>query len=85
MISFNPYFRVSVDEALQHPFFAGVRNPALEASSRAPAAIEMPFEDFLRGDNLTRENIRKMFLQEIKVYSAKDGPKKPAAATQKHK
>lgn len=24
---FNPYFRISVDDALKHPFFAAVRNP----------------------------------------------------------
>lgn len=26
MLAFNPYFRMSVDEALSHPFFADVRN-----------------------------------------------------------
>lgn len=33
MLQFNPYFRVSVDEALEHPFFNRVRKPHKERLS----------------------------------------------------
>jgi hypothetical protein len=39
---FNPYFRLSVDEALGHSFFKKVRKPEKEVSS--DNVIEIEFE-----------------------------------------
>ena len=33
MLQFNPYFRISVDEALNHPFFSKVKKPVKETIS----------------------------------------------------
>jgi mitogen-activated protein kinase 1/3 len=34
ILVFNPYFRLSVDEALAHPFFKKVKKPEKEISSK---------------------------------------------------
>jgi serine/threonine protein kinase len=33
ILVFNPYFRISVDESLSHPFFKKVRKPEKEIAS----------------------------------------------------
>lgn len=33
ILVFNPYFRISVEEALSHPFFKKVRKPEKEVAS----------------------------------------------------
>ena len=42
MLVFNPYFRVSVDEALAHPFFKKVKKQEREVT--AEKDIEIEFE-----------------------------------------
>jgi len=44
MLVFNPYFRVSVDEALNHPFFKKVRKPEKEIHSDKEIMIEFEKE-----------------------------------------
>jgi len=44
MLVFNPYFRVSVDEALAHPFFKKVKKPEREVTSDKDIEIEFEKE-----------------------------------------
>lgn len=44
MITFNPADRITVDEALAHPYLASVRKPAVEFNAAAP--MVMHIEDF---------------------------------------
>lgn len=43
MLHFNPYFRVKVDEALDHPFFKSIRSASKEQT--APGEVSIPFEN----------------------------------------
>ena len=65
ILVFNPYFRLSVDEALNHPFFKKVKKIEKEVS--AAAEIQIEFEK----DNLDRKRLRQLFLEEIAFFKAK--------------
>jgi hypothetical protein len=43
MLQINPYFRVSVEDALNHPCFAKVKKASKEVLAEHPVTIE--FED----------------------------------------
>lgn len=59
MLQFNPYFRISVDEALDHPFFNRVRKPHKEKMS--DVQITLDFES----DTLDRTRLRQLFVDII--------------------
>jgi mitogen-activated protein kinase 1/3 len=40
MLQINPYFRISVEEALSHPCFAKIRKPAKESIAENPVTID---------------------------------------------
>jgi len=40
MLQINPYFRVSVEEALSHPCFAKIRKPTKESTADKPVTID---------------------------------------------
>ena len=65
ILVFNPYFRITVDEALVHPFFKKVRKPEKEVNSEVQIQIE--FEK----DHLDRKKLRQLFLEEINYFKAK--------------
>jgi len=64
-LQFNPYFRITLEESLTHPFFTKVRKAEKEASSGDPIVLE--FEKL----DLDRETLRKLFLKEISYYKKK--------------
>lgn len=41
MVQFNPFFRLSVAECLEHPFFEKVRKPSQEEVATNPILIEL--------------------------------------------
>ena len=57
MLQFNPYFRVKVDEALEHPYFKNIRNASKEQT--APAHVSIPFEN----EELSQEMLREQFVK----------------------
>jgi len=59
MLQFNPYFRVSVDEALEHPFFTRVRKPHKEQVANVQIALDFESE------SLDKERLRELFLETI--------------------
>lgn len=59
MLQFNPYLRVSVDEALAHPFFTKVKKPHKEKCAEAP--ITLAFEN----ETLDRDRLRQLFVEII--------------------
>jgi mitogen-activated protein kinase 1/3 len=65
MLVFNPYFRISVDEALTHPFFKKVRKPEKEVVAERDIQIEFEKE------TLDKKRLRLLFLEEIKNYKCK--------------
>lgn len=62
ILVFNPYFRWTVNQALDHPFFKQIRKPELEVS--ALNEIEVEFDD-KKNKDLTRDQLRAIFLKEI--------------------
>lgn len=65
ILVFNPYFRITVDEALGHPFFKKVRKPEKEVNSEVQIQIEFEKE------HLDRKKLRQLFLEEINYFKAK--------------
>ena len=65
MLVFNPYFRISVDEALNHPFFKKVKKAEKEISSEKTVQIEFEKE------HLDRKRLRQHFMEEINHFKAK--------------
>ena len=59
MLQFNPYLRISVDDALNHPFFTKVKKPHKEKT--AEAQISLDFEN----ETLDRDRLRQLFLETI--------------------
>eukprot|EP00347_Sterkiella_histriomuscorum_P009655 403340377 len=62
MLVFNPYFRVSVDEALTHPFFRKVKKQEKEVV--ADCDIQIEFEK----DVLDKKKLRSLILEECRLY-----------------
>jgi len=67
MLAFNPKKRITIDEALTHPFLKKVRD--IKRENVADGAIKMDFEK--EGSELTVERLRQLFVEEMKYYSSK--------------
>lgn len=65
MLNFNPYFRISIEECFEHPFFKKVRKPAKEAAEMRD--IQIDFEK----DTLDKKRLRALFLEEVDYWKAK--------------
>jgi mitogen-activated protein kinase 1/3 len=61
-LQFNPYFRITIDEALDHPFLTDVRKNECEKS--AEETIDFAFEK----EMLDRDKLRELFMEEINHY-----------------
>jgi mitogen-activated protein kinase 1/3 len=66
MLKFNPNKRITVNQALEHPFFKEVKDPSKEVE----ADFNLEFE-FEKDDNLTMEKLRTLFIQVINSYKNK--------------
>lgn len=65
MLQFNPYFRLSVEEALNHNFFKKVKKP--EKEQVAPTTIALDFE---KEGALDKKRLRELFLMHITELKA---------------
>mmetsp|Transcript_16392 Transcript_16392/g.18934 ORF Transcript_16392/g.18934 Transcript_16392/m.18934 type:complete len:175 (-) Transcript_16392:91-615(-) len=64
MLCFNPYFRITIDECLNHSFFASVRD--LDKEQVAPHEVAYSFEN--EGD-LSEERLRELILEEVDYFN----------------
>jgi mitogen-activated protein kinase 1/3 len=60
ILVFNPFFRISLDDALSHPFFVNLRNIEAEKSIKS-IEVELEFEKM----KLDAKNLRLLFVEEI--------------------
>ena len=60
MLQVNPYFRITVDDALEHPLFAQVRK--MEKEKIAETLVFIDFEE----RDLDEDSLRQLFLQAAK-------------------
>lgn len=65
ILVFNPYFRISVDESLSHPFFKKVRK--LEKEVKSSTSITIEFEK----EQLDKKKLRQLFIEEINYFKNK--------------
>jgi len=66
MLQFNPYLRISIDEALAHPFFTKVKKPAKEKNAEKQIILE--FEN----ETLDRDRLRQLFNETITNFKKKE-------------
>lgn len=66
MLKFNPAKRITVNQALDHPFFEEVKDPKKEVE----ADFNLEFE-FEKDQNLTMEKLRNLIIQVAKSYKHK--------------
>ena len=74
ILTFNPYFRISVDDALHHEFFKSIHNPEMEISS---SEVDLEFDHVEVEKTMSREKIRELILSEIELIKATISPKQP--------
>ena len=67
ILVFNPYFRINLDECLDHPFFKKVRKS--EKEMLATDAIKFDWEK----ETLDKKKLREHFVEEIQYFKVK-GP-----------
>lgn len=87
ILIFNPYYRISLQQCLEHPLFSAMRNAEKEAIVGQPVVLD--FETL----ELNRERLRELILAECQHYRdlrtaaaetsamAKDPSETTAAAT----
>eukprot|EP00343_Euplotes_focardii_P002284 CAMPEP_0205806978 /NCGR_PEP_ID=MMETSP0205-20121125/10634_1 /ASSEMBLY_ACC=CAM_ASM_000278 /TAXON_ID=36767 /ORGANISM="Euplotes focardii, Strain TN1" /LENGTH=119 /DNA_ID=CAMNT_0053080601 /DNA_START=393 /DNA_END=752 /DNA_ORIENTATION=+ len=64
MLTFNPYYRLDIEECLNHDFFASVRD--LDKEKTAPKEIAFAFES--EGD-LPEKRLRELILEEVDFFN----------------
>ena len=62
ILVFNPYYRISLEQCLEHPLFNSIRNAEREAIVGQPVVLE--FENM----DLTRDKLRELILKECQHY-----------------
>jgi len=63
MLCFNPYKRLTVEQCLEHPFFADIRKPELEVS--APEELLLSFEE--EGE-LNKKRLTQLFMEDLAYF-----------------
>jgi len=66
MLVFNPFFRISIQDCLDHPFLESTREKASEKTRETE--IELMFEN---EKDLTERRLRELFLEEVNYYKKK--------------
>lgn len=67
MLLFNPYFRITIDGALAHPFFDKVRKLEKQIESKVKITIEFDSGKEI----LDKKRLRELFLEEIKSFKSR--------------
>lgn len=62
ILVFNPYFRISIDECIEHPFFRKCRKA--EKEQTALESVQFDWEK----EHLDRDRLRQYFVEEINFF-----------------
>ena len=68
MLSFNPDSRITVDEALAHPYLAQYFDPTDEPVAEHPFSFEMELDD------LPKETLKRMIFDEVHGFQQRHRP-----------
>lgn len=71
MLTFNPHKRITVEEALAHPYLEQYYDPADEPVAEEPFTFEMELDD------LPKERLKEMIWQEINILMEKNQGQAP--------
>jgi mitogen-activated protein kinase 1/3 len=63
MLKFSPRARITIDEAINHPFLAKIRDKSKESVAKGAVVL-----DFEKEGEMTAERLRELFIEEIKCY-----------------
>lgn len=63
LLVFNPHFRMTLDEAIKHPFMDSVRTD--KTQNNFGSKIDFDFDK----EDLTNAQLRQLFINEIMMYS----------------
>ena len=64
MLVFNPFFRLNVEECLNHPFLTSIREKSQEVLATAPVGLSFEAEG-----ELAEKRLRELFVEEINYYT----------------
>jgi mitogen-activated protein kinase 1/3 len=64
MLEFHPERRITVEEALAHPYLASLHDPTVEPASEEPAPFEFDFED----EELRENDLRRKVWEEMMCF-----------------
>ena len=67
MLQFNPYFRISIDDALNHSLFKKIRKEEKEVEATTKITIEFDQSN----ETLDRPRLRELFLAEVEFFKHK--------------
>lgn len=62
MLQFNPYKRASLNECLEHPFLADIRDKRKEITAKTPIVLDFEYED------VNKDILRELFVEEILFF-----------------
>ena len=71
MLQFNPYFRISITDALAHPCFKKIRKPTRELVADQVCVID--FED----QALDKDTLRQLYLRIVHEAQTDETMRKP--------
>ena len=64
MLEFHPERRITVEEALAHPYLASLHDPTVEPASEEPTPFEFDFED----EELRENDLRRKVWEEMMCF-----------------
>ena len=67
MVTFNPFFRISIQDCLAHPFLEKVRKPVQEAAPNKSIIIELDSQD----KEFTIKELKVILTKEIHYFKEK--------------
>lgn len=68
MLTFNPKKRITVEEALSHPYLAALHCPEDEPVTEPVSAYDFEFEIY----DLKREDYKDLLYEEVMLYQSED-------------
>ena len=69
MITFDPKTRITVDDALQHPYLAALHCPEDEPTTAPVSSFDFEFEIY----DLKREDYKDLLFEEVMLYQSEEG------------
>ena len=80
MLTFDPKKRITVDEALEHPYLSALHCPEDEPSTEPVSAFDFEFEIY----DLRREDYKDLLYEEVMLYQSDERIREYLENKEKH-